>query len=332
MHATLHLLTRTRFPALRRRAVETLQLNLGYRCNQSCVHCHVNAGPNRKEEMTAGTIDAVIAFLAASPEIAAIDLTGGAPELNPHFRRLVIAARARGLRVIDRCNLTILEEPGSEGLAEFLAAHRVEVVASMPCYLEENVDKQRGRGTFDASIKGLKRLNALGYGHPESGLVLNLVYNPQGAVLPPPQAALEADYKAHLGRHFGVVFNQLFTLANMPIQRFGSMLISKGQFNAYMTTLHKAHRHENLEHVMCRNLISVDWQGYLYDCDFNQQLGLALADANQSRMHITRATAAALKGGHIRVADHCYGCTAGQGSSCGGALGNEVALAPGCAA
>ena len=332
MHATLHLLTRTQFPALKRRALDTLQLNLGYRCNQSCVHCHVNAGPSRKEEMTAETIDAVIAFLAASPEVAALDLTGGAPELNPHFQRLVIAARARGLRVIDRCNLTILEEPGFEDLAAFLAAHRVEVVASMPCYLEANVDKQRGKGTFDASIKGLKRLNALGYGRPDSGLVLNLVYNPQGASLPPPQAALEADYKRRLGQQFGIVFNQLFTMANMPIQRFGSMLVSKGQFNAYMTTLHRAHRDENLEHVMCRNLISVDWQGYIYDCDFNQQLGLALTDETRSRLHITKAVATALDGAPIRVADHCYGCTAGQGSSCGGALGNETAPAPSCAA
>ena len=332
MHATLHLLARTKFPALKRRAVDTLQLNLGYRCNQSCVHCHVNAGPNRKEEMTAETIDAVIAFVAASPEVTTLDLTGGAPELNPNFRRLVIAARARGLRLIDRCNLTILEEPGFEDLACFLAAHRVEIVASMPCYLEENVDRQRGKGTFAASIKGLRRLNALGYGRPDSGLVLNLVYNPQGASLPPPQAALEADYRSHLGQRFGIGFNQLFTMANMPIQRFGSMLISKGQFNTYMATLHGAHRVENLEHVMCRNLISVDWQGYIYDCDFNQQLGLALTDKRQSRLHITKAVAAALDGLPIRVADHCYGCTAGQGSSCGGALENETAPAPSCAA
>ena len=332
MHATLHLLARTKFPALKRRAVDTLQLNLGYRCNQSCVHCHVNAGPNRKEEMTAETIDAVIAFVAASPEVTTLDLTGGAPELNPNFRRLVIAARARGLRLIDRCNLTILEEPGFEDLAGFLAAHRVEIVAPMPCCLEESVYRQRGKGTFAASIKALRRLNALGYGRPDSGLVLNLVYNPQGASLPPPQAALEADYRSHLGQRFGIGFNQLFTMANMPIQRFGSMLISKGQFNTYMATLHGAHRVENLEHVMCRNLISVDWQGYIYDCDFNQQLGLALTDKRQSRLHITKAVAAALDGLPIRVADHCYGCTAGQGSSCGGALENETAPAPSCAA
>ncbi len=330
MHATLPLLIRTDFPGLRRRAVETLQLNLGYRCNQSCVHCHVNAGPNRKEEMTAETIDAAIDFLAASPEITAVDLTGGAPELNRHFRRLVVAARARGLRVIDRCNLTILEEPGFDDLAAFLAAHSVEVVASLPCYMEENVDRQRGAGVFEASLKGLRRLNALGYGRAGSGLILNLVYNPQGASLPPEQTALEADYKKHLGEGYGITFDHLFTLANMPIQRFGSMLISKGQFNAYMTTLRDAHRDENLEQVMCRSLVSVDWQGYLYDCDFNQQLGLALELGSRSRLHLTDATVAVLEGLPIRVADHCYGCTAGQGSSCGGALENETAPAPSC--
>ncbi|MBE0626328.1 MAG: arsenosugar biosynthesis radical SAM protein ArsS [Burkholderiales bacterium] len=332
MHATAHLLVRTDFPGLKRRAVETLQVNLGYRCNQSCVHCHVNAGPNRKEEMTDETVDAVIDFLAASPEITTLDLTGGAPELNSNFRRLVIAARARGLRVIDRCNLTILEEPGFEDLAAFLAAHRVEIVASLPCYLEENVERQRGKGTFASSLKGLRRLNALGYGRADGKLVLNLVYNPQGASLPPAQAPLEAAYKQHLAEHYGIVFDHLFTLANMPIQRFGSMLISKGEFNAYMTTLRAAHRDENLDAVMCRSLISVDWRGYIYDCDFNQQLGLALTDGDRTRVHITGATAALLEGLPIRVADHCYGCTAGQGSSCGGALENETAPAPSCSA
>ncbi len=330
MHATVHLLARTDFPRLKRRAIETLQLNLGYRCNQSCVHCHVNAGPNRTEEMTEETVDAGIDFLAASPEITTIDLTGGAPELNRNFRRLVIAARSRGLRVIDRCNLTILEEPGFEDLAAFLAAHRVEIVASLPCYQEENVDKQRGKGVFEASLKGLRRLNALGYGRADSGLDLNLVYNPQGTSLPPAQAALETDYKRYLGERYGIVFNHLFTLANMPIQRFGSMLISKGEFNAYMTTLRAAHRDENLDQVMCRSLISVDWQGYIYDCDFNQQLGLALPDENRPRLHITDATVAQLEGLPIRVADHCYGCTAGQGSSCGGALEDQTAPAPTC--
>ncbi len=332
MHATLALLAQTDFPALRRRAVEILQVNLGYRCNQSCLHCHVNAGPQRKEEMSGETVDALLDFAAASPELKVLDLTGGAPELNPHFRRLVVAARSRGLKVIDRCNLSILEEPGFGDLGDFLAAHRVEVVASMPCYLEENVDRQRGKGTFAASIKGLQRLNALGYGAPGGELILNLVYNPQGPSLSPPQGPLEAAYKAHLGKNFGIVFNQLFTLTNMPIQRFGSMLISKGQFNSYMRLLHGAHRDENLEHVMCRNLLSVDWQGYLYDCDFNQQLGLPIAAAGRPRRHITELGGGALDGHAIRVADHCYGCTAGQGSSCGGALGDETVAAPSCGA
>jgi radical SAM/Cys-rich protein len=330
MHAMLPLLFRTDFPALVRRAVETLQLNLGYRCNQSCLHCHVNAGPQRKEEMTSETVDAAIAFLAASPEVTAVDLTGGAPELNANFRRLVITARERGLRVIDRCNLTILEEPGFEDLAAFLAKHHVEIVASLPCYLEENVDKQRGKGVFEASIKGLKRLNTLGYGIADSGLLLNLVFNPQGPKLPPPQAQLEAAYKDHLAQNFGIVFNQLFTLTNLPIQRFGSMLVSNGEFNSYMQLLRSAHRDENLEHVMCRNLLSVDWQGYLYDCDFNQQLGLSITGAGRPRLHITDLAADALDDQPIRVADHCYGCTAGQGSSCGGALGDETAVAPSC--
>jgi radical SAM/Cys-rich protein len=330
MHATLPLLAETDFPALRRRAVEILQVNLGYRCNQSCLHCHVNAGPQRKEEMSSETIAALLDFVAASPEVKVLDLTGGAPELNPHFRALVVAARSRGLKVIDRCNLTILEEPGFADMADFLAAHRVEIVASLPCYLAENVDRQRGKGTYETSIRALKRLNALGYGVAGSELIVNLVYNPQGPSLPPPQAPLEADYKAHLGRDFGIVFNQLFTLTNMPIQRFGSVLVSKGQFNSYMQLLHSAHRDENLEHVMCRNLLSVDWQGYLYDCDFNQQLGLPLARAGRPRLHISEVTAAALDGHGIRVADHCYGCTAGQGSSCGGALGDDAVAAPTC--
>lgn len=332
MHATLPLLACTTFPALTRRSVETVQVNLGYRCNQSCLHCHVNAGPQRKEEMTSETVDALLAFIAASPEVKVLDLTGGAPELNPHFRRLVVAGRERGLRVIDRCNLTILEEGGQEDLANFLAAHRVEVVASLPCYLEENVDRQRGKGSFDGSIRGLQRLNALGYGKPDRGLVLNLVFNPQGPVLPPPQEPLAAAYREHLGRAFGVVFNQLFTLTNMPIQRFGSMLVSKGQFNSYLQLLRDAHRAGNVEQVMCRNLLSLDWQGYLYDCDFNQQLGLPLGQGRRARLHITEVDASTLEGYPIRVAEHCYGCTAGQGSSCGGALGEEIAPAPSCSA
>lgn len=327
MHATLPLLVETDFPPLSRGALDTLQVNLGYRCNQSCVHCHVNAGPHRTEQMSRGTIDEILAFLAASPAIETLDLTGGAPELNPHFRHLAAAAHERGVRVIDRCNLTILEEPGQHDLAEFLAAQRVEVVASMPCYLEDNVDRQRGKGVFDASIRGLRRLNALGYGRPGSGLTLNLVYNPQGPGLPPPQQALQADYKRHLRDEYGIVFDQLFTLANMPIQRFGSTLVSKGQFASYMALLRSAHRDENLAQVMCRTLVSVDWQGYLYDCDFNQQLGLPIREAGKPRVHLRELTAGRLDGRPIRVADHCFGCTAGQGSSCGGALAEAEAAA-----
>ena len=321
MHATLPRLVDTRFPALRRKRLETLQVNLGYRCNQSCLHCHVNAGPTRTEQMTAETVDAVLAFLRASGA-AALDLTGGAPELNPHFRRLAQAAAALGAHVIDRCNLTILAEPGQEDLAEFLAAQRIEVVASLPCYLEENVDRQRGTGIFGKSLAGLRRLNALGYGIAGSGLELSLVYNPQGPVLPPPQAQLEADYRKHLAERYGIVFTRLLTLANMPIQRFGSTLISKGQFNDYMALLQAAHREQNLEQVMCRSLLSIDWQGYAYDCDFNQMLGLPLGAAGGRRTHIAELAARALEGAPIAVADHCYGCTAGQGSSCGGALGD----------
>ena len=320
MLATLPLLRKTAFPALTRSRIETLQINLGYRCNQQCLHCHVNAGPKRTEEMDSDTIDAILRFVDATPDVRMLDLTGGAPELNPHFRRLVVSARARGLRVIDRCNLTILSEPGYESLAEFLAGQGVEVVASLPCYLEDNVNAQRGKGVFEASIKGLKQLNALGYGQPDSALTLNLVYNPQGAALPPPQAPLEAAYKTHLGEHFGIVFNQLFTLANMPIQRFGSTLLSRGEFNRYMDLLQSAHRADNLPGVMCRTQISIDWQGNLYDCDFNQMLDMHTEDADGRPLTIHQVTAQQLEGGRIQVAGHCYGCTAGQGSSCGGAL------------
>jgi radical SAM/Cys-rich protein len=319
MHAMLPLLERGSFPAIRRQAPDTLQVNLGYRCNQSCLHCHVNAGPTRAELMARETVLEVIAFIEAT-RIRTLDLTGGAPELNPHFRMLVELSRRLGVRVIDRCNLTILFEPGQEGLADFLAAQRVEIIASLPCYLEDNVDRQRGDGVFKASIRALQTLNARGYGRPGSGLVLNLVYNPQGPVLPPPQQQLEQDYKQRLAEAHGIVFNQLFALANMPIQRFGSTLVSKGQFDPYMQLLKSASRTENLETVMCRSLLSVDWQGYVYDCDFNQMLGLPLAWNGNPRTHLRELLGADLDGNSIVVRDHCYGCTAGQGSSCGGAL------------
>ena len=319
MHATLPLLARTDFPPLARRRLDTVQVNLGYVCNQTCLHCHVNAGPRRTESMAAETVDQVLAFVIATGATT-LDLTGGAPELNPHFRRLAATARARGVRVIDRCNLTILFEPGQEDLAEFLAAQRIDVVASLPCYTPELVDRQRGEGVYEASIRAIRRLNGLGYGRPGSGLTIDLVYNPQGPSLPPPQAKLESDYKRILGEKFGITFNRLLTLANMPIQRFGSTLVSKGQFGAYMELLRSAHRDENLEGVMCRSLVSVDWQGYLYDCDFNQMLGLPIAAAGRARPHLRDVMSRNLEGNPIVVRDHCYGCTAGQGSSCGGAL------------
>ncbi|HEX2215913.1 MAG TPA: arsenosugar biosynthesis radical SAM (seleno)protein ArsS [Xanthobacteraceae bacterium] len=319
MRDTWPLLERIPFPALRRGPLETLQVNVGYRCNQSCVHCHVAAGPHRTEEMTGGIADLVLAFLERQ-RVSTLDITGGAPELNPHFRRLVASARDIGVRVIDRCNLTILEAPGQEDLAEFLAAQQVEVVASMPCYLPENVEAQRGKGVFESSIRGLKRLNALGYGRKESGLVLNLVYNPQGPTLPPPQAALETDYKRVLAAEYGILFNGLYTLANMPIQRFGSMLISKGLFDEYLALLQHAHLDANLDGVMCRSLISVDYRGYVYDCDFNQMLDVPLRRGASQRVHLADILADELSANPISVAGHCFGCTAGQGSSCGGAL------------
>jgi radical SAM/Cys-rich protein len=319
MHVMLHRLEVSDFPSIIRARLETLQVNLSYRCNQACLHCHVNASPQRKEMMDSETVGQVIAFLRHG-EIKNLDLTGGAPELHPEFRHLVKAARALGIHVIDRCNLTILEEPGQEDLADFLAENRVEIAASLPCYLEENVERQRGQGVFATSIRALKRLNVLGYGAPDSGLALNLVFNPQGPVLPPPQAALEETYWRELKVRHDIVFNRLFTITNMPIQRFGSTLVSKGQFHAYMILLREAHRDENLERVMCRNLISVDWRGYVYDCDFNQMLGLPLGGGSKPRTHLADLLQLDLEGQPITVADHCYGCTAGGGSGCGGAL------------
>jgi radical SAM/Cys-rich protein len=319
MHATLHRLADTDFPRLQRKALTTLQVNVGYRCNQQCVHCHVNAGPNRKEEMAAETVDLVVRFMEASG-VKTLDITGGAPELNPHFRRLVVAASRLGVHVIDRCNLTITEQPGQEDLVDFLATNRIEVIASLPCYLEENVDRQRGKHVFAASLRALEKLNAAGYGRLGTGLDLNLVYNPIGPTLPPPQEGLEDAYRRELGERYGIVFNRLFTLANMPIQRFGSTLVSKAQFEPYMRLLKSAHRDENLESVMCRTMMSVDWQGYVYDCDFNQMLGLPLRINGYQKRHLADLMGVNVEGLPIEVADHCYGCTAGQGSSCGGAL------------
>ena len=319
MHSTLARLKSSDFPPLARKRLETLQVNLGYRCNQACLHCHVNAGPTRTEMMGEETLATVLEFLHRR-RLLNVDITGGAPELHPGFRRLVRAARAAGVRVIDRCNLTVLEQPGQRDLAEFLAAEEVQITASLPCYLEQNVDRQRGAGVFAASIRGLRRLNALGYGVSGGALVLNLVFNPQGPVLPPDQGELEAAYRKILGSQYGIEFTQLFTLANMPIQRFGSTLVSKRQFDPYMRLLRASHCSENLDAVMCRTLISVDWQGWVYDCDFNQMLGVPLAHGSRRRVRLADLLEADLEGNPIAVLDHCYGCTAGQGSSCGGAL------------
>jgi radical SAM/Cys-rich protein len=279
----------------------------------------VNAGPTRKEQMDPRTLETVLEFLAAS-DVTTLDITGGAPELHPQFRTLVERARVLGARVIDRCNLTVLEEPGHEDLAAFLAAQQVEITASLPCYTPQLVDRQRGKGVYETSIRALKKLNALGYAEPGSGLELNLVYNPQGPSLPPPQESLEADYRRELDQQHGIRFNRLYTLANMPIARFGSMLLSKGQFNAYMGLLERSFRKEKLDAVMCRSLISVDWQGYAYDCDFNQMLGLPLRIGAGPRVKLAELLGRDLEGNPIVVRDHCFGCTAGQGSSCGGAL------------
>jgi len=319
MHATLPLLKESDFPAINRGRLDTLQVNLGYLCNQSCLHCHVNAGPNRKEIMTEETVDTVLEYLATQ-KVGTLDLTGGAPEMNPHFRHLVRESRALGVRVIDRCNLTILEEEGYEWLAEFLAENSVEVVASLPCYLSDNVDAQRGNGVFESSVRALKRLNDLGYGVESSGLTLTLVYNPQGATLPPSQMELEAAYKRELHLRYGIVFNQLFTITNMPIQRFGSTLVSHGKFDSYMQLLKESYREDNLPGVMCKNLISIDWQGFVSDCDFNQMLDLPMREEGGKRTHLSDLMKVDITGRPIVVMDHCYGCTAGQGSSCGGAL------------
>ena len=317
MRDTADRLLPTDFPPIRRTALHTVQVNLGYVCNQQCQHCHVNAGPHRTEQMSRATLDDVLAFIRRA-NIRTLDLTGGAPELHPQFRELVQAATQQGVQIQDRCNLTVLTLPDQTDLAAFLAAHQVQVIASLPCYLEQNVNQQRGQGVFHDSLTGLRQLNQHGYAQPDSSLQLDLVYNPQGAQLPPPQAELEADYRAQLAK-YDIQFNRLLTLTNMPIQRFGSVLAAHGKFDTYLTLLKNAYQAENLPAVMCRHLLSVDWQGYVYDCDFNQMLDLPLRNQTQ-RLHLRDLNPADLHQRPITVAEHCYGCTAGQGSSCGGAL------------
>ena len=306
------------FPSIFRSLPTTLQINLGYRCNQSCVHCHVNASPYRTEEMNSQTVDQVIDVIERLP-IACVDLTGGAPELHPQFRTIVKAARETGITVIDRCNLTVLLEPEQQDTAEFLADLKVQVVASLPCYLQENVERQRGKGIFKKSIEALQILNGFGYGH-SSDLELNLIFNPQGATLPPPQVELEQQYKKELRERYGVVFNRLFTITNMPINRFGAVLKAHGEFESYLRLLKNNHLDENLATVMCQQTVSVDWRGILYDCDFNQMLDMPIEiDGNPASIQNLRE-GTSLVGRRIKTANHCYGCTAGQGSSCGGAL------------
>ena len=304
--------------ALSRTPLEILQINVGKLCDLACQHCHVEAGPNRTENMQAPTVERILELLANAPAVHTVDLTGGAPELNPHFRTLVREARALGKTVIDRCNLTVLFRPGQEDTAKFLAEQGVKVVASLPCYSKANVERQRGQHVFDPSLRALHQLNALGYGRADSGLELDLVYNPLGATLPPPQTALEATYRRELAEHFGIVFNRLFTITNMPIKRFLHLLEREDSYERYMQTLLDAFNPQAALGVMCRNLLSVSWDGQLYDCDFNQALELPLANRQRTVWDI--ATLAEVEREHIAFANHCYGCTAGAGSSCGGSL------------
>ena len=309
--------------ALGRQSLTTLQINVGKLCNQACQHCHVEAGPKRTEVMNAAVADRILTLAANTSSIGVVDITGGAPELNPHFRSLVRAFRARDIEVIDRCNLTVLLEPGMDDLAQFLASQRVHVIASLPCYSQDNVDQQRGRGVFDASITALKQLNALGYGQNGSGLILDLVYNPVGAFLPPPQTALEAEYKIRLRGDAGIEFNRLLTITNLPISRFAHFLERTGQHAEYMRLLASSFNPATVASVMCRTMVSVGYDGKLYDCDFNQMLDMPLSTVqpNPSVLSIWDVDSFSdVVGQAIATGPHCFGCTAGAGSSCGGAL------------
>ncbi|WP_461518923.1 arsenosugar biosynthesis radical SAM (seleno)protein ArsS [Porticoccus sp.] len=324
MQDTRSLLLDTDFPPLQRTGFVTLQANLGYLCNQSCSHCHVNAGPTRTELMDRDTVELVLQVLRTRRPTT-LDLTGGAPEMNPHFRYLVTEATKLGIEVIDRCNLTILLEPGYEDLLSFLAQQGVTIVASLPCYTEDNVDQQRGKGVFHHSIEALQQLNSKGYGR-DPRLPLNLVYNPGGPFLPPAQQLLEKDYKQRLLEDFGIHFNHLYTITNMPISRFGATLLAKGGYQTYMQLLKDNFQSANLDGLMCRDTVSVDWQGYLYDCDFNQMLAFPMLATNHDVIasdkprHLRELLRGNLADRPIVIGEHCYGCTAGQGSSCGGAL------------
>ncbi len=298
--------------------LQTLQINVGKVCNQTCTHCHVDAGPDRRESMTSQTATQVIEFLARS-QVETLDITGGAPEMNPNFRALVEQATALGKKVIDRCNLTILLAQGFQYLPEFMASQRVNIVASLPCYLEQNCDAQRGDGVFVKSIQAIRHLNELGYGQPDSGLVLDLVYNPVGTGLPPDQSRLERDYREQLEERYTIQFNRLFTITNMPVSRFLDDLLQRGEYERYMQKLIDSFNPITVDELMCRWLVSVDWNGFLYDCDFNQMLDLPLTNRARRR-HISDVCDTDLIGLPIQTANHCFGCTAGCGSSCSGSL------------
>jgi len=302
-----------------RRRIDVLQINMGKYCNLACIHCHVESGPNRIELMSRETVDAVLRFLGRT-NIPTVDITGGAPELNPTFEYLVESAVGLGRHVMDRCNLTVIFEPGKDYLPEFFKRHRVELVCSLPCYSEENVDRQRGKGTFELSIRALKIFNELGYGQSESGLVLNLVYNPVGPHLPPPQDQLEQDYKRILKEKFGIIFDRLYCLSNMPITRYATHLKLRGEYEQYIELLESSFNASTLDQVMCRNLISIGWEGTIYDCDFNQMLDLPIRDADGKALNISTLSVDQVQHLPVTVGDHCYACTAGSGSSCGGAL------------
>ncbi len=305
--------------SFRKRKVDVLQINMGKYCNQACLHCHVEAGPARKEMMTLETVESVLRFLEKS-HITTVDITGGAPELNPHFDTLVERCVQLGRHVMDRCNLTVIFEPGKGYLPDFFQKNEVELICSLPCYTEENVDQQRGKGTFDQSIRALQLLNRLGYGVTDTGLQLQLVYNPVGAHLPPPQDLLERDYRKILKKEFGIVFNHLFCLTNMPITRFEKFLKLRNEYNQYMDLIESSFNPATLDKVMCRDLLSVGWEGSIFDCDFNQMLELPVLNRQGKPLKIWDLCANGPENQSIIVGDHCYACTAGAGSSCGGSL------------
>ncbi len=312
------------FAPIRRNRTTTLQVNVGKVCNQACHHCHVDAGPRRTERMSADDVERVLQLVAASPDIDTVDVTGGAPELHSSFRRLVSGARALQREVIDRCNLTVIFEPGMEGLPEFFASNRIHLVCSLPCYTADNVDAQRGNGVFDKSVRALRALNALGYGKQGTGLVLDLVYNPLGPALPPPQASLEARYKLELRERFDIVFDSLVTITNMPIQRFADQLRRRGELEGYERLLVESFNPATLDGLMCRSLVSVGYDGVLYDCDFNQMLEISLdRDSRPLTIHDI-GSFAEIDSRAVKTASHCFGCTAGAGSSCSGAIASAA--------